>query len=82
LELTDDVARKINGASQILSGLTRAASKDCDWLQRNPELHAEILGLQRDLRTTAATVTGDNDLTAHLIEAQAVGTRLNELFQN
>jgi hypothetical protein len=80
IELTDEMARKIGRASQILSGLTRVASKDCDWLQRNPDLHAEILDLQSDMRRSAAQVTGENDLGAYLIEAQAVGTRLGELF--
>ncbi len=80
-ELTDVTAQKMNRASQILSGLTRVASKDCEWLRSNTELHAEILDLQNELRAAAALVTGDNDMAAHFQEAQVVGNQLRELFQ-
>jgi hypothetical protein len=81
IEVTDDIARKIDRASQILSGLTRVASKDCEWVQRNANLHSEILNLQSELRKFATEVTGEADLGAHLLEAQAAGTRLSELFK-
>lgn len=80
-ELTEDMARKIDRASQILSGLARVASRDCTWLRRNPELHAEILDLQQHLREAAARVTGTEDLGAHFEEAQSVGILLTGLFQ-
>ena len=50
IELTDEMARKIERASLILSGLTRAASKNGGWVRRNPDLHSEILDLQSELR--------------------------------
>lgn len=62
-------------ASQI-----RATSKDCQWLRRNPDLHSELLDLQRELKKTAARVTGADDPATYLMEAQAVGNRLRELF--
>lgn len=78
IELTDDIAQKIDRgqsrASQILSGLTRVASKDCEWLQRNADLHSEILDLQSELRKFATGVIGNSDLGAHLLEAQAAGS--------
>lgn len=80
-ELTDDIARKLDRASQILSGLTQLASKDCEWLQRNADLHSEMLDLQSELRKFATGVIDNNDLGAHLLEAQAAGTRLSKLFQ-
>lgn len=75
-ELTDDIARKLDRASQILSGLTRVASKDCEWLQRNADLHSKS-----ELRKFATGVIDNSDLGVHLLEAQAAGTRLSELFQ-
>lgn len=68
-------------ASQMLSGLTRVASRDLNWLWSNAELHAESLTLQSDLRTAAARVTGDADMGAHFQGAHEVGNRLCELFQ-
>lgn len=68
-------------ASQILTGLARLASRDCSWLRDNPDLHAELLALQDELRETAAEVTGDTDLGLHLMEAHIVGTQLGTLFQ-
>ena len=50
IELTDEMARKIERASQILSGLTRAASKNGGGIRRNPGLHSEILDLRSELR--------------------------------
>lgn len=81
VEMTEDTARKIGRAAQILSGLSRAASKDCSWLRRHPGLLSEILDLQAELRDLAATVTGDQDLGAYFREAQAVGSELSELFR-
>lgn len=81
IELTEDLARKINRASQILSGLSRAASKDCSWVRNSSELHSEILDLQNDLREAAAPVTGDHDLGLHLLQAQAAGIEISALFQ-
>jgi hypothetical protein len=49
IELTDEMARKIERASQILGGLTRAAPKNGGWVRRNPDLHSEILDLQSEL---------------------------------
>jgi hypothetical protein len=80
IELTEDLARKINRASQILSGLSRAASKDCSWVRNSFELHSEILDLQNDLREAAAAVTGDHDLSLHLMQAHAAGTEISGLF--
>lgn len=71
----------MNRASQILGGLSRVASKDCNWLRSNAELHAEILGLQSELRAAAARVTGDTDMSADFQDAQQVGNRLCGLFQ-
>ena len=81
MELTPEMAQKINRAAQVMSGLTRAASKDCSWLRTNPDLHAEILELQNDLRDYAASVLGSGDMSLHLMEAHAVGNQLRELFQ-
>lgn len=81
VELTDGMARKIDRAAQILSGLTRAASKDCSWLRRHPDLLAEILELQTELREVAAKVTNDQDLGGFFVEAQSVGNELSELFR-
>ncbi|TLM82024.1 hypothetical protein [Pseudarthrobacter sp. NamE5] len=80
-ELTDATAQKMNRASQILSGLTRVASKDCEWLRANAELHAEILDLQNELRAAAVQIAGDTDMGAYFHEAQVVGNQLRELFQ-
>lgn len=80
IELTEDLARKINRASQILSGLSRVASKDCSWVRNSSELHSEILNLQNELREAAAAVTGDHDLSLHLIQAHAAGIEISELF--
>jgi hypothetical protein len=80
-EMTDAMAQKLDRASQILSGLSRAASKDCDWLRSNHELHSEILELQNVLRAAAARVTGNTDMGTHLEEARTVGNQLCELFQ-
>ncbi len=79
-ELTD-IAGKIDRAAQILSGPARAASRDCTWLQRHPDLHAEIISLQDELRQSAASLNGTSDLGLHFMEAQSVGNRLCELFQ-
>ncbi|TLM84535.1 hypothetical protein FDW83_07405 [Pseudarthrobacter sp. NamE2] len=81
MELTPEMALKINRAAQVLSGLTRAASQDCSWLRTNTNLHAEILELQNDLRDYAAGVLGFGDMSLHLMEAHAVGNQLRELFQ-
>lgn len=81
IELTEEVARKIDRAAQILSGLTRAASKDCSWLRRHPDLLAEILQLQTELREVAAKASGAQDLGAFFLEAQSVGSELSELFR-
>ncbi|MGY4544156.1 hypothetical protein ACVWY0_004099 [Arthrobacter sp. UYNi723] len=80
-ELTEELARKIDRASQILAGLSRAASRDCSWVRSSSDLHLEILELQSELRETAARVTGDNDLGVHFMQAQAVGTQISGLFQ-
>lgn len=80
IELTEELAQKINRASQILSGLSRAASKDCAWVRSSSDLHSEILDLQNELREAAAKVTGDNDIGLHFMQAQAVGVEISELF--
>lgn len=81
MELTSEMAQKINRAAQVMSGLTRAASQDCGWVRSNNALHAEILDLQNDLRDYAASVLGSGDMSAHLMEAHTVGNQLRELFQ-
>jgi hypothetical protein len=81
MELTPEMAQKINQAAQVMSGLTRAASQDCGWVRTNTDLHAEILELQNDLRDYAASVLGSSDMSAHLMKAHTVGNQLRELFQ-
>ncbi|PTT62359.1 hypothetical protein DBR22_17505 [Arthrobacter sp. HMWF013] len=75
------MAQKMERASQILSGLSRVASKNCNWLRSNSELHSELLDLQNELREAAARVTGNTDMGSHLVEAQIVGNQLGELFK-
>lgn len=81
MELTTEMALKINRAAQVMSGLTRAASQDCGWVRTNNDLHAELLELQNELRDYAAAVLGSSDMSEHLMEAHTVGNQLRELFQ-
>ncbi len=81
MELTSEMAQKINRAAQVMSGLTRAASQDCGWVRTNNDLHAELLELQNELRDYAAGVLGSSDMSEHLMEAHTVGNQLRELFQ-
>lgn len=81
MELTPEMARHINRAAQVMSGLTRAASQDCGWVRTNNNLHAEMLELQNHLRDYAASVLGLSDMSEHLTEAHTVGNQLRELFQ-
>ncbi|UKA67726.1 hypothetical protein LFT44_04730 [Arthrobacter sp. FW306-05-C] len=81
IELTVELAQKLDRAAQILGGLSRVASRDCTWIRSSSDLHAEILRLQSDLREAAAKVTGSSDVSLHLSQARAVGTELGTLFQ-
>lgn len=82
MELTPEMARHINRAAQVMSGLSRAVSQDCGWMRANSALHAEIVELQNDLRDYAAGVLGSGDMSEHLIEAHSVGNKLREVFQS